>query len=333
MADIERALGRPERALELSPRTRRRASWAGPRASSSPSSPPAPGATSASSTPPSSACRSPSWTRRAGSRGAPRLFYAYADNLLAAGRESEALQWFVHAADADDDGETDADRRIAELTGEPLPDDDFAFDTEDEPSARPNDADAAPSGPDDSGAASPGAAGSTADGMEPSDRDVSGAADSGVADSGVADSEVADSRSPTRGRGDGVHRCRVRRRRASEPWRRVHRASAAPSPPAPSPSAPSPPVPSPSAPSPPAPSQGRRARRRRVGAESVGADTADVDAVGGQVHAAEAAGSTAEPDSTAPDSTTPDPAHPDDPSGPGQPDRGAAEEREPGVAG
>ncbi len=53
-----------------------------------------------------------------------RLFYAYADNLLAAGREAEALQWFVHAADADDDGVTDADRRIAELTGEPMPDDD-----------------------------------------------------------------------------------------------------------------------------------------------------------------------------------------------------------------
>ena len=52
-----------------------------------------------------------------------RLFYAYADNLLAAGREAEALQWFVHAADADDDGVTDAARRIAELTGEPMPDD------------------------------------------------------------------------------------------------------------------------------------------------------------------------------------------------------------------
>ena len=60
-----------------------------------------------------------------------RLFYAYADNLLAAGREAEALQWFVHAADADDDGVTDADRRIAELTGEPLPDDDVEFERAD----------------------------------------------------------------------------------------------------------------------------------------------------------------------------------------------------------
>src|SRR6185436_16026335 len=52
-----------------------------------------------------------------------RLFYAYADNLLAAGRESEAVQWFVHAADADEEGGTDAADRLAELTGEPAPDD------------------------------------------------------------------------------------------------------------------------------------------------------------------------------------------------------------------
>jgi hypothetical protein len=59
-----------------------------------------------------------------------RLFYAYADNLLAAGREPEALQWFVHAADADSDGSTDAGRRIAELTGEPVPDDEIEFGVE-----------------------------------------------------------------------------------------------------------------------------------------------------------------------------------------------------------
>lgn len=45
----------------------------------------------------------------------PRLFYAYADNLLAAGRRDEAMQWFLHAADADDDAETDAVERAAEL--------------------------------------------------------------------------------------------------------------------------------------------------------------------------------------------------------------------------
>nr|WP_246331269.1 hypothetical protein [Saccharopolyspora hordei] len=44
-----------------------------------------------------------------------RLFYAYADNLLAAGREREAFTWFVHAAHADDDEETDAPERLEEL--------------------------------------------------------------------------------------------------------------------------------------------------------------------------------------------------------------------------
>ncbi|MGW3470650.1 tetratricopeptide repeat protein [Saccharopolyspora sp. NPDC000995] len=44
-----------------------------------------------------------------------RLFYAYADNLLAAGREREAFTWFVHAAHADDEDETDAAERLEEL--------------------------------------------------------------------------------------------------------------------------------------------------------------------------------------------------------------------------
>ncbi len=44
-----------------------------------------------------------------------RLFYAYADNLLAAERVQEAFTWFVHAAHADDDGETDAPERLDAL--------------------------------------------------------------------------------------------------------------------------------------------------------------------------------------------------------------------------
>ncbi|NIH84116.1 hypothetical protein [Amycolatopsis granulosa] len=44
-----------------------------------------------------------------------RLFYAYADNLLAADRRDEAIRWFLHAADADEDEETDAAERAAEL--------------------------------------------------------------------------------------------------------------------------------------------------------------------------------------------------------------------------
>ncbi|WP_146159647.1 hypothetical protein [Allonocardiopsis opalescens] len=46
-----------------------------------------------------------------------RLFYAYADALLAAGREDEARDWFARSSAADEEGETDADERLAELEG------------------------------------------------------------------------------------------------------------------------------------------------------------------------------------------------------------------------
>jgi hypothetical protein len=48
---------------------------------------------------------------------APRLFYAYAEALLAQGDEAGALIWFGNAANADVDGETDADERLSELDG------------------------------------------------------------------------------------------------------------------------------------------------------------------------------------------------------------------------
>ncbi|CQD13614.1 TPR repeat-containing protein [Mycobacterium lentiflavum] len=46
---------------------------------------------------------------------AARLFYAYADTLLALDRKDEALQWFLHSAAADVDGVTDAEDRVSEL--------------------------------------------------------------------------------------------------------------------------------------------------------------------------------------------------------------------------
>ena len=46
-----------------------------------------------------------------------RLFYAYADALLAAGRTDEARDAFARAAAADVDGETDAADRLDELDG------------------------------------------------------------------------------------------------------------------------------------------------------------------------------------------------------------------------
>jgi tetratricopeptide (TPR) repeat protein len=44
-----------------------------------------------------------------------RLFYAYADTLLEAGRRDEAHDWFARAAAADTAAETDADERYEEL--------------------------------------------------------------------------------------------------------------------------------------------------------------------------------------------------------------------------
>ncbi|BAU82277.1 tetratricopeptide TPR_4 [Streptomyces laurentii] len=46
-----------------------------------------------------------------------RLRYAYADALLAAGREQEAREWFAKAVEADKDGSTDASDRLAEMDG------------------------------------------------------------------------------------------------------------------------------------------------------------------------------------------------------------------------
>lgn len=60
-----------------------------------------------------------------------RLYYAYADALLGAGREEEARDWFTRAADADPDGQTDAADRLNDLDGivlEDLADEDLADD-------------------------------------------------------------------------------------------------------------------------------------------------------------------------------------------------------------
>lgn len=130
MADIERALGRPERALELTraPEAKELGKaesvelaivCAGARRDLGELD----AAVVALQLPELDETRREPWSAR--------LFYAYADNLLAVGRESDALQWFVHAAAADEHGETGSEEKIAELTGEPLPDvDDIVFDEE-----------------------------------------------------------------------------------------------------------------------------------------------------------------------------------------------------------
>jgi tetratricopeptide (TPR) repeat protein len=47
---------------------------------------------------------------------AARLFYVYAETLLALGRNNDALQWFLKAAAADVEGLTDAEDRVTELS-------------------------------------------------------------------------------------------------------------------------------------------------------------------------------------------------------------------------
>lgn len=136
MADIERALGRPERALDLA----RDPEAAGLDAAQSIELKivaagarrdlgELDAAVVALQIPDLDATRRDPWSAR--------LFYAYADNLLAAGREAEAVQWFIHAADVDEDGLTDVAERLAELTGdapaERIVTDDATDDAEPEP--------------------------------------------------------------------------------------------------------------------------------------------------------------------------------------------------------
>ena len=59
----------------------------------------------------------PELTKRTRADWLPRLRYAYADALEAAGRTDEALVWFHRAAGADADGSTGAAERAAELEG------------------------------------------------------------------------------------------------------------------------------------------------------------------------------------------------------------------------
>ncbi|WP_139317657.1 hypothetical protein, partial [Pseudonocardia sp. Ae150A_Ps1] len=120
MADIERALGRPERAVDLARSPEARDLGAEERiellivaAGARRDLGEVDAAVVGLQVPELDAARRDPWSAR--------LFYAYADNLLVAGRESESVQWFVHAHDADTDGQTDAAARIAELTGDELP--------------------------------------------------------------------------------------------------------------------------------------------------------------------------------------------------------------------
>jgi uncharacterized protein HemY len=114
IADAERAIGRPERALDLAKEVERtalprevqielRIVAAGARRDL--------GQLDAAVV----SLQGPDLDPKKREPWSPRLFYAYADNLAAAGRRDEAIRWFLNAAEADEDEETDAAERAAEL--------------------------------------------------------------------------------------------------------------------------------------------------------------------------------------------------------------------------
>ena len=114
IADCERGVGRPERAIELgrSPEAEQltgddadelKIVLAGARCDlGQPAQ-----ALALLSNPPLDSTRT--------GQTAARLFYVYAETLLALDRTNDALQWFLHAAAADLEGVTDAEDRVAEL--------------------------------------------------------------------------------------------------------------------------------------------------------------------------------------------------------------------------
>ena len=116
MADCERGLGRPRKALELlaevpesklsdASRIEARIVAAGARRDLG--QPDA--ALLLLQVPELNARRTEEWL--------PRLRYAYADTLLELGRGEQARMWFERAAQVDPDGATDADERLAEMDG------------------------------------------------------------------------------------------------------------------------------------------------------------------------------------------------------------------------
>lgn len=116
MADCERGLGRPEKALEIAASDAARSLDAAARTELLIV---ASGARRDMGQPAAAALmlQGPELRPERRRPWSVRLFYAYAEALLAAGRRVEAVTWFGHAAEADQSGETDADERLAELDG------------------------------------------------------------------------------------------------------------------------------------------------------------------------------------------------------------------------
>jgi tetratricopeptide (TPR) repeat protein len=137
VADCERGLGRPERAVDMLRHTDRRSvpvgEWvelmivvAGARRDMGQEA----AAVTTLQTPALSGSGTEPWRAR--------LRYAYADALATVGRDAEAYQWFARAASLDPTGETGAAERLLELEGVVIDDNDPTVDDEyDEDDAEP----------------------------------------------------------------------------------------------------------------------------------------------------------------------------------------------------
>lgn len=115
IADCERGVGRPERAIELA-RSEEAAALAGDDADELRIVTAGARSDLGQFEQALAILASPPLDPTRTGQTAARLFYAYADTLLALGRGEEALEWFINAAAADLEGVTDAEDRITELS-------------------------------------------------------------------------------------------------------------------------------------------------------------------------------------------------------------------------
>ncbi|MFE0632382.1 hypothetical protein ACFW3D_36200 [Streptomyces sp. NPDC058864] len=200
MADCERGMGRPERALEMAgaPEVHKldragqvemRLVAAGARRDM--------GQNDAAVV----TLQSPELASNAVHPWTARLRYAYADALLAAGREADAREWFAKSLEADQNGSTDASDRLAQLDGVAFVDA-LDEDADEEPAAN----EAAVADRDDVAAVeevedAPGAeASDSADDQDDADdeqQDDEGPKDRVAGDAGEPDVDLTDEADPT----------------------------------------------------------------------------------------------------------------------------------------
>jgi tetratricopeptide (TPR) repeat protein len=114
IADCERGVGRPERAIELS-RTPEAAQLTGDAADEMRIVVAGARSDLGQHEQALAVLSTPQLDPARTGQTAARLFYAYAETLLALGRNQDALQWFISAAAADVEGVTDAEERVTEL--------------------------------------------------------------------------------------------------------------------------------------------------------------------------------------------------------------------------